>query len=352
MTHRIHNSQFCASNGWLEKFMNRHGLSVRVKTSISQKLPAQLEKKLESFMVQIRALRAKHQYPKELIINMDETPMYFDMVPGYTINKKGAKEVHIRSSGSDKKRMTAVVTCTGSGLMLTTLAIFKGKRKLKFVAPSGIKTALQVKGWMDAGLMIKWFENVILPYTKGRRSLLVVDKFSAHETAEFLELASKNNVDVAIIPGGCTSKIQPVDVSLNKPLKAIVRKKWMEYVHSLVDAQSTAVDKLTPPTKELLLDWLKDGMEYLEKQSQIVKKSFLVCGITNALDGSENTFIRCAKELPGIQLPYLDELEDDPFEEVDLDELEDDPFEEVDDEEEFEVDGDDEEEYEVDGDEN
>ena len=104
--------------------------------------------------------------------------------------------------------------------MLPAVAIFKGKRKLNFVAPSGIKIAAQVKGWMDSDIMGKWFESVVLPYTKGRRALLVLDSFSAHQTAEFLELATRNNVDVAIIPGGYTSKVQPVDVSLNKPLKS------------------------------------------------------------------------------------------------------------------------------------
>ena len=73
-----HNTQFKASDGWLEKFMIRHGLSLRLRTSISQKLPAQLERKLESFLNEIRILRTQYNYPKNLIINMDETPMYFD----------------------------------------------------------------------------------------------------------------------------------------------------------------------------------------------------------------------------------------------------------------------------------
>ncbi len=45
-----HNTEFTASDGWLQKFMIRRGLSMRSRTSISQKLPAQLEKKLESFL--------------------------------------------------------------------------------------------------------------------------------------------------------------------------------------------------------------------------------------------------------------------------------------------------------------
>ena len=45
----------------------------------------------------------------------------------------------------------------------------------------------------------------------------------------------------------------------------------------------------------------------------MVKKSFLVFGITNALEGSENGFIRCAKELPTLQVPYIDDSNDGPF---------------------------------------
>ncbi len=63
--------------------------------------------------------------------------------------------------------------------------------------------------------------------------------------------------------------------------------------------------------------WIKDGLEYFKEKEAMVKKSFLVCGITNDLDGSENSFINCAKELPTLQ---VDESNDDPFQESDSDE--------------------------------
>ena len=51
-----HNPTFKASKGWLHKFMLRNGLSLRYKTSISQKLPAQLERKIGEFLTRVRAL--------------------------------------------------------------------------------------------------------------------------------------------------------------------------------------------------------------------------------------------------------------------------------------------------------
>ena len=104
------------------------------------------------------------------------------------------------------------------------MAIFKGKRKLKFVPSKDVKVKIQVKGWMDSILMVQWFKSVILPYTNGKCTFLVIDSFSAHEDINFLNLAHSHCVDVVIIPGGCMSKIQPLDVSLKKPFKSIVRQ--------------------------------------------------------------------------------------------------------------------------------
>ena len=95
--------------------------------------------------------------------------------------KKGSKEVHVWSLQSEKKRMTVALTCTEDGKMPLALAIFKGKRNLKFRAPENVKVALQAKGWMDSELMLTWLRGVILPYTKGRRGFLVANSYSAHQ---------------------------------------------------------------------------------------------------------------------------------------------------------------------------
>lgn len=151
-----------------------------------------------------------------------------------------------------------------------------------------------------------WFRSFILPHTKGKRALLLIDSFSAHETEEFIKLAHDNNVDIVIIPGGCTSKVQPVDVCLNKPLKSVIPNRWRVHVHSLVDTEETIApqDKLTPTTKPVLAQWIMEGLDYFRQKPEMVKTSFLVCGITNSLDGSENYFVQCAKELEELQLPY------------------------------------------------
>ena len=40
----------------------------------------------------------------------------------------------------------------------------------------------------------------------------------------------------AVIPGGCTSKIQPLDVCINKPFKEHFRHLWMNYMQENVSS--------------------------------------------------------------------------------------------------------------------
>ena len=69
-------------------------------------------------------------------------------------------------------------------------------------------------------------------------------------------------------------------------------------------------------------------------------KSFKVCGLTNALDGTENHLIRCAKELPEFTIPYgvsAEESESDEDIFADTDEEEEQDYEDEEDEEDEDV---------------
>ena len=58
---------------------------------VSQKLQSNLEAKIADFHMEVKEVRLEHEFAHELIGNMDETPMFFDMVPGRTIATKGVK---------------------------------------------------------------------------------------------------------------------------------------------------------------------------------------------------------------------------------------------------------------------
>jgi hypothetical protein len=67
---------FKVSDGWLEKLLSRHHLSLRCRTSMSQKLLADLEDKVTSFVKFIKDMREENEFDDEFIVNMDETPVF------------------------------------------------------------------------------------------------------------------------------------------------------------------------------------------------------------------------------------------------------------------------------------
>lgn len=50
-------------------------------------------------------------------------------------------------------------------------------------------------------------------------SLLVWDMFRSHRTDGVKRRMNESNTDLAVIPGGLTSLVQPLDFSINKPFK-------------------------------------------------------------------------------------------------------------------------------------
>ena len=53
--------------------------------------------------------------------------------------------------------------------------------------------------------------------------LLCLDAFAAHLTPAVSSVLKRQGVTISVIPGGCTGYVQPLDVSLNKPLKDLIR---------------------------------------------------------------------------------------------------------------------------------
>ena len=71
--------------------MNRHNLTLRQKTKIAQKLPADFEEKVTKFLSFVIKQRRQRNYALTQIGNMDETPVWFDMPSARTVNNKGEK---------------------------------------------------------------------------------------------------------------------------------------------------------------------------------------------------------------------------------------------------------------------
>ncbi|KAJ4446805.1 hypothetical protein ANN_13503 [Periplaneta americana] len=202
--------------------------------------------------------------------NADETPVFWDMPSNMTVDNKGAKSISLRTTGNEKQRITVMLAVTADGGKLPPYVILKRKTMPKQNLPKGLVIRCQEKGWMTTELMMYWLAmvwnrrpGVLLC----KRAMLVLDAFKGHLTLEVKKKITALKTDLVIIPGGMTSKLQVLDVVVNKPFKDQLRKQYS--------------------------DWLLEGGHAFTPSGKIKKLSvslicFKKCCVSNALDGSED----------------------------------------------------------------
>ena len=100
---------------------------------------------------------------------MDQTPVFFGMIPERLLALTGEKSVTIRTSGSEKRHVTVVLTVAADVFILPPMIIFRGKTSLTIKgidASEGFVIVTQEKAWMDESLMFTWFEKVWQTYAR------------------------------------------------------------------------------------------------------------------------------------------------------------------------------------------
>ncbi|CAI2174088.1 6199_t:CDS:1 [Funneliformis geosporum] len=148
----IQNFKF--SNKWLDGFISRNNLSNKRRTTISQKLPEDLIEQQHSFLSFILYRRIQYDYPLNLIANLDETPLSFDLSSSTILESKRSKTVSIRSTGHKKNCFTIVLTCMADGTKLEPVIIFKLKNILREIFSDGVKICVNEKGWVNEKEML------------------------------------------------------------------------------------------------------------------------------------------------------------------------------------------------------
>ena len=149
----------------------------------------------------------------------------------------------------------------------------------------------------------------------GEKCLLILDVHKAQKTNKIKDLLkNESNTSPGFVPAGCTSIVQPLDVSCNAPFKKKVENAAMQHLQNNLD--SYLHGKFTPGERRVLLTkWVVEAWDEISQNNGMAVRSFRKCGISVAADGSEDFDIN----LEGLNVYRIDYTDDsytdveDPF---------------------------------------
>lgn len=86
-------------------------------------------------------------------------------------------------------------------------------------------------------------------------------------TENMFKLLEENHVNIALVPANCTDRLQPLDVSVNKPVKSFLRKQFQEWYAQKI------CEQLREP---LGTRWMLKVYDYMKSNPEIIQNGFKV----------------------------------------------------------------------------
>ena len=231
-----------------------------------------------------------------------------DMPETKTVDIKENKEIDIYTFGADKVRISVLLSIAGNGNKLPPILVFKAKKNgrfendlnsLQIVKDKKIFVYCQGNAWCDTDIFLNWLKNIYLNYELikiKKKCLLILDKAPSHCTNTIIDFLNNNKIKRVFIPGGLTRKLQPLDLSVNKPLKEKLKKKYNQYIIDKGDEDNTLFhNHQAKVDRKLIVQWVHEIWEN-DINSDIIVNGFKKSGITAKDDGSEDDMANIENE--------------------------------------------------------
>ncbi|RYO82107.1 hypothetical protein DL764_009660 [Monosporascus ibericus] len=238
---------------------------------------------------------------------MDETPLPFEYVDGYTYSLKGLRTVTAKSDRSswDKRQATLIlfIWVDGRGQeRVKPIIIFRGApgdrsqipdEEKKQYAP-GVKVLFNEKAYNNEKIMTDIVNN-LGEYTDDKDTLLTMDVAAFHKTPKLMELLRSYRIITALIPPGCTSLLQPLDTAINGPFKEWLAEFARRYIAKKEDQHfqqhGSPMVWSVSDRRIMITHIIQQAWERLCKREHLIRKAFRDCGISIRPDGSEDDLI-------------------------------------------------------------
>ena len=269
-------SEFQASNWWLQRFMERHNLSFRVMLGESSDMDLT---SLNLWKNRLPQLLEGYQ-PRD-VYNLDETGLFFKQLPSKTLS---FKQQQCSGGKLAKERLTCLLACNMVKEKLRLLVIGKAMNPRAFRSAHIATKDLPVmwrsnkKAWMTSELFKEWLTLMNRVMKAGNRHVLFfLDNAPSHPPVEL------SNIKIHFLPPNMTAGAQPLDQGIIQAFKLHYRRHLMEKLLACAEICQSASDFTNRVSVLDAVRWIRKAWD--EILPHTISSCFFRCGfhITDAV---------------------------------------------------------------------
>jgi len=226
---------------WLSNFLNHHpSLSAKFSTRLDRQrayrgnIPA-----LKDYFTKLLRLIQTHKIQPEDIFNMDEKGFIIGISSKAKIICRTRRRPPRMTQDGIREMLTVIECCCAALYVLPSFVIFKGVVHYMGwhteTSNPEAKFAYSSNCWTDDKLGLEWLRHFD-KHTRdqqggnGHPHLLILDGYCSHINLEFCQYAIDNNIELLCFPSHTTHLLQPLDVSLFRPLQNFYGKVADDHV--------------------------------------------------------------------------------------------------------------------------
>lgn len=266
-------SDFKASSSWVFRFTKRYLSHIQ---SGSEKiiLPGKLSDMAAGFKNYVSEFILTNNIQYTNIMAFDEIPLNFNY------SETNRNESIVGKSDWANCQATVILSCLADGHLLPSGLIMIDSFENSNMDSNEINPVLlQKSGINDKDTIEKWF-GVIKSKLKCP-SILICDIYEPHRHLKttYSEELSKRNIELMLIPGGCSSHLQPLLFGISQKFKLEVDNYFKNWLH---ESRLSGMATIRQPTNNDIYNWVQKAHNTLSFYCQdLIKLSFVKTGITS-----------------------------------------------------------------------
>ncbi|XP_049438947.1 pogo transposable element with ZNF domain isoform X2 [Epinephelus fuscoguttatus] len=273
---------FRISYDWAVSFMLKHRLGVRSigrEATLARTLPLSLEAKIKTFREFTKKIIQVNKLSENTVAVMDELCLFVDL---RLVQDKSRCSEALELTGS-VPLVTVYLTALADGTMLPSLVVanrqLSEKALPEFILLEAGPETLLVEEALEVWTNKVWLQHVTSSIQPSK-SMLVLDRHREHMGDSFLTTISGSGTLPAVIPGGCSFHLQPLEMCMKPVLQRFLLSRWAEFAAgNPKELEETSPHQLQANVAQLLVDWSVEALTHLNKLPQLWKKSFELTGL-------------------------------------------------------------------------